>query len=601
MAALVGSAALSTPAAQADQGLPGRIAYASDDALIHTVEGDGTRLKVAFDRVTGADWSALKLRDPAYSPDGRKVAFAGESADASRIGVVEDGKVHARSPQSTAAIKGLQQPAFTADGKKVVFRAFGADWGLYTVSAAGGTPTKIALGAEYREPAEPAYSPDGRLLAFSALDANGDRRVYLKNLETEQITPLTSGGSGQAFPAFSPDSANVAYMNIPLATGGGNGPAQVAVRPVAGGAQDILWSDTTNALLGRPAYSPDGKRVAFAASKPAGQSCAADLMVIDTDGAPNPRAIACASTTEGGSVDWAVRTAQGIVKLASALPGSARESGNGATTDASIAGTGRYEVFTSTATDLTGGTDDNEQGRRVRPRPRERHDRSRQRRQRRPVPERHLRPADHQRQRPVRRLPLRRPRRARRLRGRHHRRLPARAHGEPDTQLASRSKGSDHIGASGENRPLALSADGRYTLFTSTDDELLGDPQGEDDDDRDADLFRWDRFTNKTEIVTVKAGMLQQAGNAGAGRAYLSADGNTVVFESTATDLVAGFVDHNGADTPSIFKRDIAAGTTTLVDGALGSATDSSDQPERPARPQRRRQDRPVRLQRAPT
>ena len=159
MAALVGSAALSTPAAQADQGLPGRIAYASDDALIQTIEGDGTRVKTAFDRVTGAEWSALKLRDPAYSPDGHKLVFTGESADATRIGVVEDGKV-VTVAQSTAAIKGLQQPAFSADGKKVVFRALDADWALYTVNAAGGTPTKIAL--ENREPAR------ARLLAGRA-------------------------------------------------------------------------------------------------------------------------------------------------------------------------------------------------------------------------------------------------------------------------------------------------------------------------------------------------------------------------------------------------------------------------------------------------
>ena len=83
-------------------------------------------------------------------------------------------------------------------------------------------------------------------------------------------------------------------------------------------------------------------------------------MVIDTDGAPNPRAIACASTTQGGSVDWAVRTSQGIVKLASALPGSERESGNGNTASAAIAGSGRYEVFASTATNLASGTDDND-------------------------------------------------------------------------------------------------------------------------------------------------------------------------------------------------------------------------------------------------
>src|SRR3954463_1514888 len=73
VAALVTSAATT---AEAAPGLAGRIAYASSDTLIKTIEGDGTRAKTAFDRQPGP-WSALALRDPAYSPDGRKIAFSG--------------------------------------------------------------------------------------------------------------------------------------------------------------------------------------------------------------------------------------------------------------------------------------------------------------------------------------------------------------------------------------------------------------------------------------------------------------------------------------------------------------------------------------------
>src|SRR5262249_23946239 len=59
------------------------------------------------------------------------------------------------------------------------------------------------------------------------------------------------------------------------------------------------------------------------------------------------------------------------------------------------------------------------------------------------------------------------------------------------------------------------------------------------------------------------------------GDARMSADGRYVSFASGATDLVDGFADHNGA-APSLFRRDMTTGATTLVDGARGSASDTA-------------------------
>ena len=45
----------------------------------------------------------------------------------------------------------------------------------------------------------------------------------------------------------------------------------------------------------------------------------------------------------------------------------------------------------------------------------------------------------------------------------------------------------------------------------------------------------------------------------------ISADGRFVVFASSATDLVPGFTDSNGAGGTDVYLRDRQAGTTTLV------------------------------------
>jgi Tol biopolymer transport system component len=83
-----------------------------------------------------------------------------------------------------------------------------------------------------------------------------------------------------------------------------------------------------------------------------------------------------------------------------------------------------------------------------------------------------------------------------------------------------------------------------------------------------------------TELVSVNAaGTDSGAGYSGGSAASLTADGNRVVFASTARDLVAN--DTNGVS--DVFVRDLAAGTTTLVSvnaGGTGSGNSASDSPQ---------------------
>ncbi|HET7504427.1 MAG TPA: Ig-like domain-containing protein [Kofleriaceae bacterium] len=88
------------------------------------------------------------------------------------------------------------------------------------------------------------------------------------------------------------------------------------------------------------------------------------------------------------------------------------------------------------------------------------------------------------------------------------------------------------------------------------------------------DVFRHDRVTGETIRVSVATGDAQASG--GSATPDISDDGNRVVFASTAFDLVPG--DTNGSI--DVFLRDVAAGTTTRVSvnsaggqGDLGSSS----------------------------
>jgi hypothetical protein len=102
--------------------------------------------------------------------------------------------------------------------------------------------------------------------------------------------------------------------------------------------------------------------------------------------------------------------------------------------------------------------------------------------------------------------------------------------------------------------PSALSDDGRKLVFTSLSDDLVPN-----DSNGNMDVFVYDTQSGTNAIASVGID-----GNSAAGFSsspVMSLNGRFVVFVSTATNLVAN--DTNGA--ADIYLRDLEAGTTTLV------------------------------------
>lgn len=108
--------------------------------------------------------------------------------------------------------------------------------------------------------------------------------------------------------------------------------------------------------------------------------------------------------------------------------------------------------------------------------------------------------------------------------------------------------------AGGGSPTGAISADGRFVAFTSWASNLVsGDTNG------DNDVFVRDRVTGTTRLVSV--GLDGQVGNRESVARDISGDGRYVLFDSVASNLMAG--DTNGFfDT---FVRDRLAGTTERV------------------------------------
>ncbi|HEV7927882.1 MAG TPA: hypothetical protein VGR14_21210 [Verrucomicrobiae bacterium] len=118
------------------------------------------------------------------------------------------------------------------------------------------------------------------------------------------------------------------------------------------------------------------------------------------------------------------------------------------------------------------------------------------------------------------------------------------------------------VGGGSSYDPI-VSPDGRYVLFASTSANLIAGLSGSpmpQDFPAHMDVFLRDRQTGVTVLASVNwAGTA--GGNGDSFPSAVSSNGQFVVFESTASNLIAG--DTNA--TSDIFVRDTVSNTTTLV------------------------------------
>jgi hypothetical protein len=146
--------------------------------------------------------------------------------------------------------------------------------------------------------------------------------------------------------------------------------------------------------------------------------------------------------------------------------------------------------------------------------------------------------------------------------------------GTGQISLVSHSSASSMVGGNGDSTFPQVSGNGQVICFSSLATNLMtGFVDG--NSSSGGDLFLYNRASGQTALVSHKAGSALQTGNNYASGFSVSADGQFVFFIDSSSDLIAGFTGHNTYGDGFGYNR--LTGAVFLVDGKDGSAIESAN------------------------
>jgi TolB protein len=187
---------------------------------------------------------------PAWSPDGTEIAFASARDGTTHIYVMRADGTGTRRLTNTD--QNDDHPTWSPDGKWIAFAREGA---LFRIPADGGPAAR--LGREPGSASAPAYSPDGDLIAYDYRRPGFSiRELYVMNADGTRVRQATDLRDVSTWPAWSPDGRTLAFQSNAL----GNH-AEIYTVPAGGGRAKRITATGTDAI--QPAWSPDGTRLTF--------------------------------------------------------------------------------------------------------------------------------------------------------------------------------------------------------------------------------------------------------------------------------------------------------------------------------------------------
>ena len=221
---------------------------------IYLMDSDGSNQQ----RVTSNGYAETR---PALSPDRTRIAYASNQDGRFEVHVAN---LDGTSPLRVTAVQnncsGSYDPAWSPDGTRLAFSAqptYNTGSEIYVVNADGTGQQRLTVNGSTN--ASPSWSPDGARIAFTSYK-DGTPDLYYMNADgSNQIRVTANNVVYEYEPAWSPDGARLAYV------GWKDNFYQIYVVSPDGTNQVQLTSGSNNSDY--PSWSQDGSRILFSTNR----------------------------------------------------------------------------------------------------------------------------------------------------------------------------------------------------------------------------------------------------------------------------------------------------------------------------------------------
>jgi len=223
-----------------------RIAFVVEERgrhLLKLADADGDQQRTVLA-------SPQSLISPAWSPDGRALAYTSFEAGQAQVWVQD---IASGRRRVLAAFRGSNSaPAWSPDGRTLAV-ALSRDGltQLFLIDAAGGEPRRLMRSGSIDT--EPTWAPDGASLFFTS-DRGGPPQIYRLHLARGEVERISFDGYSVT-PSASPDGRYLAYIRKQGRS------LRVMLKELATGAVRALTDTDSDE---RPSFAPNGRLLAYA-------------------------------------------------------------------------------------------------------------------------------------------------------------------------------------------------------------------------------------------------------------------------------------------------------------------------------------------------